>query len=98
MINLSIIPFDGRELLDFDKNREFYDFTWKLVYFRWNFMYIQLNFTNPGYISSQSNLDTLDLRVVKEYGHMYYSKEVDEFLDKGWYNLTHTIPRQIVDE
>lgn len=94
MLDLYIIPSDGNQILDFVKNQELYNFTWEVVYYRWNFMYIQLNFTHPGYVSSQQHLDSLGLKVNKTYAHMFYSDDIDEYLDKGWYNLTHQIPRQ----
>ena len=92
MIELYVQPIENRILVE---PKDVYNFTWEVVYFEYNFMYIQLNFTHPGYISTVNmNLDSLIWKVKPEWSHLFFSKFINKELDPGWYNLTHEIPRQ----
>ena len=90
MMHMYIIPSEFRQQ-HIIKNK--FEFTWKVVYFRWNFMYLQLNFTNPGYVSSIEDLDSFVLKVNSSWSHLFYSKVINKDLDPGWFNMTHPIPR-----
>ena len=67
------------------------NFTWEVVLYDFNFMFIQLNFTHARKISPSEEWDTLFLRFKEENINFWFSNELNEGLAYDSWVLTHKI-------
>ena len=67
------------------------NFTWEIVYFKWEHVLVQLKFEAPNYISSEEVWDQFFFRVKSNYTNLFYSKKIDAEIDVDYWNLYHPI-------
>ena len=89
-LELTVIPSDNRNFHSgFDQS--YLDFTWECVFYDFNFMLLQLNFTKANKISPNEEWDTLMLKFKEEKINYWFSNELNEGLDFDHWTLYHKI-------
>ena len=89
-LELYINPYNDRHLED-GFNISKLNFTWQIVYFKWEYVLIQLKFEAPNYISSEVEWDKFFWRVKKNHTNLFYSEDIDAEINEDYWNLTHPI-------
>ena len=80
-----IIPADDRHLKVDNFPLYKLNFTWEVVYWKYNFLKIQLYFNDSYEISSGPEWDTYTFVLQKENKDIFYSKDIDSALDPDYY-------------
>ena len=84
-LEMYIIPGEDRHLNTPDFPFYKLNFTWEIVYFRYNFMKIQLYFNDSSFISTGSIWDIYTLRIKHSHANLFYSKHLEESLNPDYY-------------
>lgn len=85
-LEMYIIPRDERHL-DPGFQLNWLNFTWEVVFYEYNFMLIQLNFTDWTRVSNLEDWDTFFLRFKEEHMGLWFSSSLEISLDPDYWEL-----------
>ena len=84
-LEMYVIPSEDRHLNTPNFPLYKLNFTWEIVYFRYNFMKIQLYFNDSSFVSTDPIWDTFTLIVQPNHTDLFYSKDLNSDLDPNYY-------------